>query len=239
MSHSSNDNFEQFLSDNQKLLSVFKSPVFASSYFLSIEGIEGSGKSTQLAFIKQFLEQRNLRVLILREPGGTTFGERLRQAVLQTQSVLHPLAEAHLFAASRAQLLHEVIIAELSIPNTVIICDRYIDSSLVYQGKARGLGYQTILQIHQNFPLNLVPHLTFLLEIGLETSRQRQIKRNNPKDYFESQGDHFYKKLIDGYADVKKMFPGRVLAINGEQETEQVSQDITAALEQLLDNNHD
>lgn len=218
----------------ETLLNSFRPPAFPGSYFLSMEGIEGSGKSTQLTRVKEHLELKNFRVLILREPGGTIFGEKLRQAVLQTQTTLHPVAEAHLFAASRAQLLHEVTMKELSVPNTVIICDRYLDSSLVYQGKARGLGYETILEFHNSFPLTLVPHLTFLLKIDLQTSHERQKIRNAPKDYFENQGDSFYEKLIEGYEEVEQMFPDRIVSIDASRSVDEVSGDILDQLDKLI-----
>ena len=221
----------------QELLQSFRPPAFQHSYFLSFEGIEGSGKTTQIRRTKEFLEDHNFRVLILREPGGTTFGEHLQQAVLSNQTQLHPLAEAYLFAASRAQLLHEVVMKELSVPNTVVICDRYLDSTLVYQGKARNLGHRLVLEIHQHFPLNLVPHMTFFLEVSLTTSKDRQNVRNNPKDYFEGQGDAFYRKLIEGYHEVRDLFPERIRTLDGELVPDEVFAKIQEHLTVLLKTN--
>jgi len=217
-----------------ELLAKFRAPAYPGSFFLSFEGIEGAGKSTQLLNLKAFLEEKNFRVLILREPGGTPFGEKLRSAILNTQTPIHPLAEVYLFAASRAQLLDEVTLKELNVPNTVIIYDRYIDSTLAYQGVGRNLGVQTILEIHQNFPLNLVPHMTFYLKISLDCSILRQEKRNQDKDYFESQGRDFYQKLIDGYDMAAELFPDRILVLNGEKEQSQVTNDIIGHVKQLL-----
>lgn len=219
-----------------ELLSSFRSPAFPGSFFLSFEGIEGAGKSTQITRLKSYLEEKNFRVLILREPGGTPFGEKLRHAILETKTEITPLAEAHLFASSRAQLLNEVIMKELATPNTIIICDRYIDSSLVYQGHARGLGVAEVLEIHDIFPLNLVPHLTFYLRIDAETSEKRQKMRNAPKDYFESKGIEFYRKLVVGYDLVYELFPNRILKINAEGSLEQITQSIMSAVEQLISN---
>lgn len=219
---------------SQELLSSFRTPAFPGSYFLSFEGIEGAGKSTQIQSVIEYLEKRGMRVLVLREPGGTSFGERLRQAILNMNSELHPLAEAHLFASSRAQLLHEVVMKELSVAGTVIICDRYIDSTIAYQGVARDLGANTVLELHRPFPLCLMPHLTFYLRIGVGTSHSRQKLRNSPKDYFERQGDNFYQKLVDGYDLAAKLFPNRISVIDGERGFEAVNQDVIARLEQLL-----
>jgi dTMP kinase len=218
-----------------ELLSSFRAPAFPGSFFLSFEGIEGAGKSTQITRLKKYLEEeKNFRVLVLREPGGTPFGEKLRQAILETKTEISPLAEAHLFASSRSQLLSEVILKELSIPNTVIICDRYIDSSIVYQGHARGLGVAEVLEIHNIFPLNLVPHLTFYLNIGVFTSENRQKIRNAPKDYFEAKGIEFYKKLIVGYDLMHELFPNRILKLDAEGSPDDVTASIFNAMENMI-----
>ncbi|MCY4524409.1 MAG: dTMP kinase [Halobacteriovoraceae bacterium] len=217
-----------------ELLQKFRPPAFPGSYFISFEGIEGAGKSKQIEKVFNYLEKQKFRVLMLREPGGTIYGEKLRQAILQTKTPLHPLAEAYLFASSRIQLLNEVILKELGTPGTVIVCDRYMDSSLAYQGFARGLGIDNILGIHGFFPLNLLPHVTFFIDISLKTSRERQKARNASKDYFESQGDDFYLKLIEGYHRAAEIFPQRIHTIDGEKNEDDVFKQITTVLDQLL-----
>jgi dTMP kinase len=206
----------------EELLQTFRAPGFPGSYFISLEGIEGSGKSTQIVRIKDYLEEKNFRVIVLREPGGTPFGEKLRQAILSSNVDLDPVAEAHLFASSRAQLLSEVTLKELNVPGTIVIYDRYLDSSLAYQGVARNMGVESVLQIHNQFPLNLTPHLTLYLKISLEKSIERQKQRNLPKDYFESRDDSFHQKLIEGYDMATEMFPNRIVALNGELDTDGV-----------------
>ncbi len=217
-----------------ELLSSFRAPAFPGSFFLSFEGIEGAGKSTQITRLKTYLEDKNFRVLILREPGGTPFGEKLRSAILETKSEITPLAEAHLFASSRSQLLTEVIMKELATPNTVVICDRYIDSSLVYQGHARGLGVAEVLEIHNIFPLNLVPHLTFYLRIDVELSEKRQKMRNAPKDYFEARGIEFYKKLVVGYDLMHELFPKRILKLDATGSLDEVTNSILEVIERMI-----
>lgn len=217
-----------------ELIQKFRSPEFPGSFFVSFEGIEGAGKSTQIARLKDYLEKKNYRVLILREPGGTFFGERLREAILNAKTELHPLAEAHLFASSRTQLLTEVTMKELSTPNTVVIYDRYIDSSLAYQGVARGLGAREILEIHSQFPLTLVPHVTFYLKITPETSEKRQKMRNAPKDYFESRGMNFYRDLVKGYDLASEIFSDRILTLDAEKSFDQVELDIQEAINKVL-----
>lgn len=202
--------------------------------FISLEGIEGSGKSTQINFIKSFFEEKGYAVLTLREPGGTPFGEKLREAILESSTPLHPLAEAHLFVSSRTQLLHEKILPFLQNRKSVVILDRYIDSSLAYQGKARGLGYETILNLHRLTPLNILPHRTFFLDINLETSMKRQDARGNKKDYFESEKITFYNTLIDGYREVATLFAERIKTIDASIPAKEVSQIIEDELKGLL-----
>ena len=214
--------------------SVYRNPETPGSYFLSLEGIEGSGKSTQIQEIENYVQKKGLRTLTLREPGGTKFGEKLREAILFSEAPLHPLAECHLFLASRAQLLKEKILPFLLNPGSVVILDRYIDSTLAYQGKARKLGYETILNLHQYDPLNLVPHRTYFLDIGLKTSLERQEVRGNEKDYFESQKGEFYQNLVDGYRELSNLFGDRILTINAEKSLPEVTSLIINDLEKFI-----
>lgn len=218
----------------EQLKTYYRSPVTPESYFLSLEGIEGSGKSTQIKHLESLLIKKGFRVLTLREPGGTEFGEKLREAILKSSVPLHPLAECHLFLASRAQLLKEKILPFLLTPKSVVILDRYIDSTLAYQGKARKLGLQTVLELHRHDPLNLIPHRTYFLDIPLELSFERQKIRGQEKDYFESEKTEFYNNLIDGYREMAALFPERILTINASLAPEQVSQLIDLDLEKIL-----
>ena len=226
------------MSISQELVQSFRPPAFPGSYLLSFEGIEGAGKSTQIIIAKDFLEAQGFQVIILREPGGTKFGERLRQAILSSEHPIAPIAEMHLFLSSRAQLLTEVTLKELNQPGTIVIYDRYIDSTIAYQGTARGLGIETILKSHQNFPLTLMPHLTFYLEISPEFSNQRQKLRNAPKDYFEKNDLDFYKKLVEGYQKAAELFPKRVVKIDGQADQKTVSLNIQSHLQKLIHSLH-
>lgn len=214
--------------------SLYRSPETPGSLFLSLEGIEGSGKSTQIKVIEEFVQKKGLRVLTLREPGGTVFGEKLREAILKSESPLHPLAECHLFLASRAQLLKEKVLPFLLVPGSVVILDRYIDSTLAYQGKARRLGYETVLTLHQHDPLNLLPHRTYFLDISLETSMERQAARGNEKDYFESQKQEFYQNLVDGYRELSDFFSERILKIDASKDQKTVTDAILKDLENFF-----
>jgi dTMP kinase len=218
----------------EKLTSFYRTPVTPESFFLSLEGIEGSGKSTQIKNLEKILEEKGFRVLTLREPGGTQFGEKLREAILKSSEPLHPLAECHLFLASRAQLLKEKILPFLLQPRSVVILDRYIDSTLAYQGKARKLGIETVLELHRHNPLNLLPHRTYFLDISFEISMERQKLRGQEKDYFESEKTDFYINLIDGYREMAQIFPDRILKIDASASADEVSKIISTDLERLL-----
>jgi dTMP kinase len=218
----------------QELKKLYRTPETPGSFFLSLEGIEGSGKSTQIKEIEAYVLAKNLRVLTLREPGGTVFGEKLREAILGSSEPLHPLAECHLFLSSRAQLLKEKILPFLLQPGSVVILDRYIDSTLSYQGKARRLGFETILTLHQFDPLNLLPHRTYFLDITLETSMERQRARGQVKDYFEAQKGEFYQNLLDGYRELATLFPERILTIDAEKHQEDVTKLVLRDLENFL-----
>jgi dTMP kinase len=212
----------------------FTPPETPGSYFISLEGIEGAGKSSQISHIKNYLQDKGYDVVILREPGGTNFGEKLREAILNSSSTLHPLAECHLFLASRAQLLFEKILPSLLRPNTVVVVDRYVDSTLAYQGVARKLGIPLILSLHQFNPLNLLPHRTYFLDIDLKTSFERQKNRGSQKDYFESEEIHFYQNLIDGYRQAASLFPERIFTLNANQSIDEVKTLILSDLDKIL-----
>jgi dTMP kinase len=222
------------ISEINKLKEFYRYPVTPGSYFISFEGIEGSGKSTQIKLIEESLRQKNFNVTTLREPGGTKFGEKLREAILESKVPLHPLAECHLFLASRAQLLKEKVLPLLLQPGHVVILDRYMDSTLAYQGKARRLGYDVVLNLHKNDPLNLMPHRTYFLDISLEASMHRQAVRGQHKDYFESENHQFYSELIQGYRDMANLFPERILKIDATKSMNDVQSLIQADLEQFL-----
>ena len=217
------------MADLNAKLQNFRAPTFPGSYFFVLEGIEGSGKTTQINFLKSSFEKLDYSVLIVREPGGTIFGEKLRQAILQSNTDIHPLSEAFLFASSRAQLLHEVVLPELEKPRTIVLMDRYLFSTIAYQGVARGLGPELVISLHQYFPLNIIPHLTFYLKISVETSFLRQKHRNLPKDYFESRGKDFYLKLSSGYDACLNMFSSFIY-INAEMDNLGVSTQMLGAI---------
>ncbi len=204
------------------------------SYFISFEGIEGSGKSTQIERAENYLKSLGYAVHRFREPGGTIFGEKLREAILHSETSLDPMAECHLFLSSRAQLLKEKVLPLLKTPKTIVLLDRYIDSTLVYQGIARKLGFEKVLTLHQFEPLNILPNITIYLQIDLQTSMERQAKRGNEKDYFESEKESFYHSLIEGHNQLSTLFPNRIKNIDATLDIEAVAKQVKIALDNHL-----
>jgi dTMP kinase len=222
------------MQETSQLIKQFYTYDQNNSRLFSFEGIEGSGKSTQIQILKDYLISNGYKVLVLREPGGTSFGEGLRSAILNSDTPLAPISEAYLFASSRAQLIQEKIIPFLENDKHIVILDRYIDSSMAYQGNARGLGMNTILNIHTIAPLNIMPNKTFYLSISMEESMKRQEARGDKKDYFEKENQEFYQKLIQGYEDCANTFTDRIIRIDASQQVVSVSEALLTEIEKHL-----
>lgn len=186
--------------------------------FLSFEGVEGSGKSTQIALLEKHFKNLGHQVLLLREPGGTAFGEKLRATILGLDTPIDPLSETFVFLASRAQLLKEKILPFLQQPKAVVLLDRYVDSTLVYQGLAQKRPLEMIWALHQFAPLNTLPHATFFLDIDVETSLARQASRGQVKDYFESRQREFQEQLVTGYRTIAALYPERIHRIDASHD---------------------
>lgn len=193
--------------------------------FISFEGLDGCGKTTQVELLEAFLEMRDVEVVGTREPGGTELGETLRQIVLHGQKV-SPWAEAAIFAAARAELVDQVIEPALKRGATVI-SDRFVDSSLVYQGVARGLGIENVLQVNLLATKGLMPDRTFLLLVDEKLSEARV---GEERDRMESESKAFRRLVGDGYRRLAEMFPERIVALDGTQSREQIARDVRQAL---------
>jgi dTMP kinase len=178
--------------------------------FISFEGIDGCGKSTQAAMLARHLSDRGTAVVHTREPGGTPVGEGIREALLASESVT-PLAEAHLFAAARAELVATVISPALEAGRWVV-CDRFIDSSLTYQGVARGLGIDAVWELNRGALGDCLPDLTVLLVISGDEAAQR---RGAEADRIEREGNDFQRRVAEGYVALAERFAERIVAIDG------------------------
>lgn len=195
---------------------------------ITFEGIDGCGKTTQIARLKQWLEQQDKKVMVCREPGGTQLSETIRAVLLNPEIEMDDVTEALLFSSARSQLIAEVVKPALE-AGTIVILDRFYDSTTAYQGYARGaLSLEKIKNLNEIASHGLVPDITFYIKISLETSAQRTAK--TAKDRMEQSGDSFYQKVLQGFEELAKS-EQRFVVIDGEGNENEVQQEITGELE--------
>ena len=193
--------------------------------FVTFEGLDGSGKSTQAGLLRCRLEADGVDVVSTREPGGTELGEGVRNLVLHGGHV-GPWAEALLYVAARAQLVDEVIRPALE-RGAAVICDRYLDSSVAYQGVGRELGFERVLELNLAAIGGLLPTRTFLLELDPEDVPSR-IQRHY--DRLEREGDDFRARTAAGYRELAERFPDRILALDATRPADELAQEVYGAL---------
>lgn len=210
------------------------------SSFITLEGIEGSGKSTQLKNLSKELANLGFSVLETREPGGTRVGEEIRSLILGTDfQEMMPLTELFLIAASRAQHVQELIKPALEM-GKVVLCDRFCDATLAYQGYGRGLNLKLIRAVNQMASCGLVPSLTILLdcpvELGLNRSRGRLMKEGKSKSEgrFESMDWAFHQKVREAYLRMAYQEPERFRIVDASRELELVSSDVLSCVREHL-----
>jgi dTMP kinase len=196
--------------------------------FISFEGVDGSGKTTQVALLADSLRGEGRNVVATREPGGTPAGERIRELLLEGGDIA-PWTEAALFAAARAQLVDEVIRPALA-RGADVICDRYIDSSLAYQGIARGLGVERVLELNLLATSGLLPDRTFFLAISPEDTTGR---KNAEPDRIEREGDEFAAIVDQGYRELAAIFAKRVVTIDATMPASDISREVRGQLRDL------
>jgi dTMP kinase len=193
--------------------------------FVTFEGLDGSGKTTQKRLLQERLEADGKDVLATREPGGTELGERIRDLVLHGGHV-SPWAEALLYAASRAQHVEEVIRPALE-RGAIVLCDRYIDSSVAYQGVARGLGLDRVLDLNLTAVGGLLPDLTLLFDIDAALIGRR-LKREH--DRLEREDVDFHTRAAEGYRQLAERFPERIVVLDGARPAEEIAEEVHGAL---------
>ena len=196
--------------------------------FVTFEGVDGSGKTTQARLLAEQLRSEGREVVLTREPGGTPLGEELR-AVLLSGGDISPWAEAALFAAARAQLVDEVIRPALARGDDVV-CERYLDSSLAYQGLARGLGIERVLELNLLATAGLLPDRTFLLALPVEGAIARG---KEELDRIEREGRGFLAEVDRAYRELAGLFPQRVTVVDGTKNPEDIAQEIRGQLRDL------
>lgn len=210
-----------------------------SGIFITFEGSEGCGKSTQIVCLAEKLRQKNpaQEILTLREPGGTALGEQIRKLLQHADSSVSivPEAELLLFAASRAQLVREVIQPALE-RGAIVLCDRFFDSTTVYQGVARALDFGEVKAINNFSVGGVIPDVTFLLDMEATQGRARMRARNASSalvDRMEQEAEEFYEAVRFGYLDLAKKEPERIVLINGALSPDEVSQKIFEKLQRF------
>ena len=203
--------------------------------FITFEGPDGSGKSTQLRMLAEWLEQQNKQVYLTREPGGTRLAEKIRGLLLdKTDEPVSPEAELLLFGASRAQHVRQVILPFLE-NGGIVLCDRFLDSTTAYQGYARGLDMTFINQLHQFCVCGRMPDLTFLLDLPLEEGRRRVAQRQGENlDRMEAENSRFHQAVRDGFLTIARQEPARVKVIDARQSVQAIAQTIRQEVENAL-----
>jgi dTMP kinase len=208
-------------------------------FFLTFEGLDGSGKTTQLRRLAGWLEARGEHPLVTRQPGGTRVGDRIRALLLDSKTeALAPRAELGLMFADRAQAIAEVIAPAINRGETVL-CDRFTDSTEAYQGGGRELGSEIVLALHQAICGGLQPDLTILLLPDFEASLERARRRNArpgvvDEGRFEREGNAFYRRVFDKYREIAAREPVRVVVIDGDQPIEEVHRKVVRLVEERL-----
>jgi dTMP kinase len=210
-------------------------------FFLTFEGLDGSGKSTQLRKLAKHLEVQGHAVTVTRQPGGTRIGDRIRALLLDSKTeALAPMTELGLMFSDRAQGIAEVIRPALK-AGRVVLCDRYTDSSEAYQGGGRKLGSEVILRLHQTMCGGLNPNLTILLLAGFDRSLHRARRRNDrnasggkDEGRFESEDAAFHRRVYDKYQEIAAREPKRVVVIEGDGSIEVIHKQIVRVVDDRL-----
>jgi dTMP kinase len=197
--------------------------------FISLEGIDGSGKTTQA---KRLAEAMGSGTLLVREPGGTDVGERIRELIKDPGLAPDPLAELLLFCAARSQLVQEVILPARE-AGTDVVCDRFSDSSIAYQGVARGLGADRVESLCDVATGGVWPDLTFFLRIHPEVAAERIAAEGRAADRFEGEGLELQKAVAEGYEEVAARHPERVRVIDGAASPDEIHDALIAELSKV------
>ena len=207
--------------------------------FITFEGPDGSGKTTQMRRACERLEARGIPVLRTREPGGTAIGDRLREILLSPEfGEMHQETEVLLYAASRAQHVREVILPALA-AGKVVVCDRFTDASIAYQGYGLELGAERVAAINRFATGGLAPHRSYVLDIPVSVARERLAARARENDgagldRIERRPESYHERVREGFLLIAKAEPQRVVLIDGNRSEDEVAADIAADLDRLL-----
>jgi dTMP kinase len=204
--------------------------------FITFEGIDGSGKDTQAKLLAKYLKSKRYSVITTREPGGTSIGEKIRKILLSPKiGRVDQRAEVLLFAASRAQIVSDIIKPALE-KGKIVISSRYIDSSYAYQGIARKMGLDWVIEINKWATQRLLPDITFFLDIPEELGLKRVDKSRDIRDKIEKNGEIFQKKVREGYYKLAKLFPERFRIIDAKRDESLIQEDVRKEVDKFIRN---
>ena len=202
--------------------------------FISFEGPEGSGKTSVIMAVEQYLTNKGYDILTTREPGGIKIAEDIRNIILNKENIAMDMhAEALLFAASRSQHFHQKIVPALQ-EGKIIICDRFIDSSLAYQGYARGLGIDEVYAINQFGIGNTLPMLTIFIDVPPKVGLERVFSKRDKVDRLDLETLAFHERVYEGYMLLADKFPHRIKKVDGTSSIEQVTEETIKIIETIL-----
>lgn len=202
----------------------------AKGIFITFEGIDGSGKTTQLELVDKYLREKNYKTLKTLEPGGCNLGEKLREILLHYDSYVNDTAELLLYLADRAQHTDTVILKGLK-EGKIVLCDRFIDSTVAYQGYGRGFEVEKIDYLNKIATLGLIPNLTLVFDIDIESAQKRVGKT---KDRMEQEKIDFHKKVREGYLELAKKYPKRIKIIDSTKTIEEIHLEVVTIIDKVL-----
>ncbi len=201
--------------------------------FITFEGGDGSGKTTQINLLATWLESQGQTVVLTREPGGTDLGVELRNIVLHRKGFIAPRAEALLYAADRSHHIHSLVRPALE-RGEVVLQDRYLDSSVAYQGAGRVLDPEEVRELSLWATERLIPHLTVLLDVPASVAKARQAQTEREYDRLEAEAEDFHTRVRESYLSLAAAEPERFLVVNGELPIEEIHQSIITKVSDLL-----
>lgn len=204
-----------------------------SGLFITMEGTDGAGKTTQIELLKNYLSSKCFDVVFVREPGGTNISEQIRDIILNTEnSKMDKLTETLLYSAARSQLVNEVIVPELK-KGSIVLCDRYIDSSVAYQGYGRKLDIELIEKINNIATGELIPDITIFLDLSPEEALRRK-KSQKKLDRLEEEDNHFHNRVYCGYKELITFNKKRIKVVDASQDVNVIHNEIIKHIDNLF-----
>ena len=198
--------------------------------FITFEGADGCGKTTQINLLNEYLKNKNYKTIVTLEPGGSDIGKQLRQILLHHDGFVSKRAEVFMYLADRAQHVDAVIKKGVE-ENKIVLCDRHIDSSVAYQGYARGGDIEQINLLNELATGGYKPHLTFVFDVDSTIAQQRV---GETKDRLEKEGLEFHKKVREGYLELAKKYPNRIKVIDSNKSIEEVFEQVKKVIDEIL-----